>query len=179
MNPRGARRWLHASHALTTLALLATGFLIQWPDLRARVVGGYGRELAIVHVWVGWAFALAPPLALALAVHPLLADLARRLGPAETSRGRQAHVVITLVAGGLLSVTGIVLWWPDDSGALPLALLDASLEVHIWATWVFAVSLPMHLLAARRKIVERVRVALGGEPPPLFEFADDSDENLP
>lgn len=182
MSARGARRWLralHALHALTTLALLATGFLVQWPDLRARVVGGYGRELAILHVWVGWAFALAPLLALAFAARPLLADVARRFGPSETSRWRKAHVVVTLVAGSLLSVTGVALWWPDDFGAFPLAFLDASLEVHIWATWVFALSLPLHLLVARGKIVERVRVALGGEPPPLFEFADDSDEELP
>jgi cytochrome b subunit of formate dehydrogenase len=89
---------------------------------------------------------------------------------------RKAHVLITLVAGALLTLTGIALWVPRS---LPLALLDASLEVHIWATWVFAASLPVHLVVARRKIVERVRMALGGEPPPLFEFGDDADEEPP
>jgi cytochrome b subunit of formate dehydrogenase len=179
MNPRGARRLLHALHAWTTLALLATGFLIQWPDLRALVVGGYGRELATLHVWVGWVFTFAPPLALALSPRPLLADVARRFDPLEASRWRKAHVVITLVAGGLLGVTGVILWWPDDFGALPLATLDRSLDLHIAASWIFAVSLPLHLWVARREIWERVRLLLGGEPPPLFEFADDPDEDPP
>jgi cytochrome b subunit of formate dehydrogenase len=161
---------------VATLVLLATGFLIQWPDLRAQVVGGYGRELAEVHVWMGWAFAAAPALALALASRPLLDDLGRRLGSQEPLSWRKAHVVITLVAGALLTLTGIALW---VLGALPVALLDASLEVHIWATWVLAISLPVHLVVARRKIVERVRVALGGEPPPLFEFGDEADEESP
>jgi len=176
MTPVTTRRLLHTAHLIATLVLLATGFLIQWPDLRARVVGGYGRELAEVHLWVGWAFAAAPALALALVARPLLEDLGRRLGPQEPMSWRKAHVLITLVAGALLTLSGILLWVP---GALPLVLLDASLEVHIWATWVFAASLPVHLVVARRKIVERVRVALGGEPPPLFEFAEDTDEELP
>jgi cytochrome b subunit of formate dehydrogenase len=176
MTPVTTRRLLHQAHLVTTLVLLVTGFLIQFPDLRARVLGGYGRELAEVHVWLGWAFTAAPLLALALAARPLLADLGRRLGPREPMSWRKAHVAITLVAGALLTLTGIVLWVP---GRLPLALLDASLEVHIWATWIFTAALPVHLVVARRKIVERVRVALGGEPPPLFEFADDTDEELP
>jgi cytochrome b subunit of formate dehydrogenase len=176
MTPFTTRRLLHAAHVVATLVLLATGFLIQWPDLRAQVIGGYGRELAEVHVWMGWAFAAAPALALALASRPLLDDLGRRLGSQEPLSWRKAHVVITLVAGALLTLTGIALW---VLGALPVALLDASLEVHIWATWVLAISLPVHLVVARRKIVERVRVALGGEPPPLFEFGDEADEESP
>jgi cytochrome b subunit of formate dehydrogenase len=173
MTPFTTRRLLHAAHVVATLVLLATGFLIQWPDLRAQVVGGYGRELAEVHVWMGWAFAAAPAAALALAAQPLLADLGRRIGSEEPFSWRKAHVVITVVAGVLLTLTGIALWVP---GTLPVALLDASLEVHIWATWVLTISLPVHLVVARGKIVERVRIALGGEPPPLFEFADDDDE---
>lgn len=176
MTPFTTRRLLHAAHVATTLVLLATGFLIQWPDLRAFLVGGYGRELADVHVWMGCAFAGAPALALALAPRPLLADLGRRLGSSEPLSWRKAHVVITLVAGALLTVTGIALWMP---GSTPVALLDASVEVHIWTTWVVAISLPVHLVVARRKIVERVRIALGGEPPLLFEFGDEADEEPP
>jgi cytochrome b subunit of formate dehydrogenase len=177
MTPLGVRRLLHAAHAIAALVLVATGFLIEWPDLRARVVGGYGRQLASVHNWVGWAFAVAPGLALAVAARPLLADLGRRLGPPDPLTWRNVHIVITLVTSVLLIATGIVLWWPDD---LPLALLDASLEVHTWTTWVFAASIPVHLIAARHQIVERTRLLLGGEPPPLFEFADDDpDEDAP
>jgi hypothetical protein len=31
-------------------------------------------------------------------------------------------------------------------------------------------------VAARRKIAERLRLALGGEPPELFEFVDDPED---
>jgi len=167
-----ARRLLHLTHAVTTLALLATGFLIEWPDLRARVVGGYGRQLADVHVWVGWAFAAAPLLAAAAAAGPLFADLAQRVGPSDAQTWKKAHVLITLAAGALLTVTGVVLWW---SGDVPVAVQDVSLEIHIVATWVLALSLPVHVFEARRKIAESVRLRLRGGPPPLFEFADEED----
>jgi cytochrome b subunit of formate dehydrogenase len=176
MSPLTTRRLLHAVHGVTTLVLLATGFLIQWPDLRARLVGGYGRELADVHVWMGWAFVAAPVLALPLAARPLLADLRRRLHRQEPLSWRKAHVAITLAACAVLTLSGIALWVPLS---LPVGLLDASVEAHVWATWAVTLSLPVHLVVARRKIAERVRVLLGGEPPPLFEFADDPDEKSP
>jgi len=169
-----ARRLLHVAHAATTLALLATGFLIEWPDLRARVVGGYGRQLADIHVWIGWAFAAAPLLAVAAAARPLIADLAQRLGPPDPLTWKKAHVLLTLAAGVLLTATGVVLWWPGD---VPVALQDASLEIHIVATWVLALSLPVHLVEARRKMAELVRHHLRGGPPPLFEFTDEEDDS--
>jgi cytochrome b subunit of formate dehydrogenase len=172
MTPTTPRRLLHAAHVVTPLPLLVTGFLIEWPDLRAQIVGGYGRELAEIHLWFGWAFAAAPALALAFSARPLLADLAGRLRSPDLNTWRRLHVVITLVASALLVVTGIVLWW---TGRLPLVLQDVSLEIHIWATWVLAVSLPVHLVEARRAIADRVRLYLTGEPPPLFEFDDDED----
>ena len=173
MTATATRRLLHATHTITSLALLATGLLIEWPDLRARVVGGYGRQLAEIHVWLGWVFAAAPVLALAVAARPLFADLTERLGPPDPIAWRKVHIVITLAASALLTVTGFLLWWSDD---LPLVLEDASLEVHIWMTWLLALSLPVHLFEARRKIRERARLYLKGEPPPLFEFADDEED---
>ena len=175
MGPATARRLLHMVHGVTTLVLLATGFLIQWPDLRALVVGGYGRELARYHLWFGWAFAAAPLLGLA-AAGALLADLRERLGPPDPITWRKLHIVITGVGSALLTATGILLWGLDE----PLIVQDVALEIHIWATWVLTASLPIHLVVARRKIVERVRLLSGGEPPPLFEFDDeDSDPEDP
>jgi hypothetical protein len=172
MSPAAARRLLHTSHGVTSLALIATGFLILWPDLRARLLGGYGRELAQVHLGLGWAFAVAPLLALG-AARALFEDLRRRLGPPEGITWQKLHIGITLAASALLTASGIVLGHLPD---LPLAVQDASLDAHIWATWVVAASLPLHLVAARRKIAERVRLLAGGEPPPLFEFADGEDD---
>lgn len=155
------RRALHAGHALTTLVLIATGLLIGFPDLRARLVGGYGRELADVHVYVGLAFIAIPALAAAVATPSLYRDTVRRLGPPDALTWRKLHIVLTLVAGLLLTVSGLALWL--DAG-MPLAVSDAALAVHEILTYVLAAALPVHLIAGRRKIVERARVLLGREP---------------
>jgi cytochrome b subunit of formate dehydrogenase len=173
MNPATARRLLHGAHAAATLVLLATGFLIEWPELRGRLVGGYGRELGRIHVWIGWAFAAAPAVALLAAARPLLTDVRARLGPPNPIGWRKLHIVISLAASGLLVVSGIVLWWPSE---VRLPLLDACLAIHIGCTWLLAATLPLHLVAARAKIAERIRHPLGSEPPPLFEFADDETD---
>ena len=174
MTPLTTRRLLHAGHGVATLALLATGFLIQWPDLRAQLVGGYGRQLAEIHLWSGWVFILAPLLALMPGTAgAVFADLRRRLGPPDGITWRKLHIVITLLGSVLLGVSGIVLWGFQD---LPQLVQDVSLEVHIWATWVFTATLLLHLAVARRATVERVRLLLGGEPPPLFEFVDDDPD---
>ena len=172
MTPVTKRRLLHAAHGVTVVALLATGFLIQWPDLRAKLVGGYGRELAEFHLWFGWAFAAAPLLVVG-AAGAVYADLRRRLGPPDPITWRKLHIVTTGVTGVLLTVSGIILWAFHE---LPLIVQDVSLEIHIWATWVVAASLPVHLVVARREIVERVRRLGGAEPPPLFEFADEDPD---
>jgi cytochrome b subunit of formate dehydrogenase len=153
MTPAATRRLLHTVHGVTTLALLVTGWLIQWPDLRAQLVGGYGRELARFHLWFGWAFAAAPLLA-GGAAGALFADLQQRLGPPDPITWRKLHIVITGVASVLLTASGIILWRFHE---LPLIVQDVSLEIHIWATWVVAASLPVHLVVARLKIAERVR----------------------
>jgi cytochrome b subunit of formate dehydrogenase len=171
MTPAATRRLLHAVHGVTTLALLVTGCLIQWPDLRAQVVGGYGRELAQLHLWFGWAFAAAPLLA-GRSAGALFADLQRRLGPPDPITWRKLHIVITAVASGLLTASGIILWQFHE---LPLLVQDISLELHIWATWVVAALLPVHLVVARRKIAERARW-LRGDEPRLFEFGEEDPD---
>ena len=45
MNPGTLRRALHLLHAITALALVASGALIAFADLRASLVGGYGRVI--------------------------------------------------------------------------------------------------------------------------------------
>lgn len=151
MTPAATRRLIHAIHGVTSLALIFTGCLIEWPDLRARFVGGYGRELARIHLWFGWAFAAAPLLA-AGAAGALFEDLKRRFGPPDAVTWRKLHVAITGIASVLLTASGIILWRFHE---LPLLVQDISLEIHNWATWVIVAMLPVHLVAARRKIAER------------------------
>ncbi len=170
------RRGLHAAHAVTALALLVTGLLILWPELRSRTLGGYGREVGEIHVYLGLVFAIAPVLAWLLAPRGLLADLWKQIDPSGLrSSWRRTHIVVSIIASAALSLSGLVLWLAVD---LPIPLWDAADQVHVVCHWIVMLSLPLHVVVARRKIAERVRLMLGGEPPELFEFADDHDEEL-
>lgn len=154
MNLAWVRRGLHATHALTSLILLATGVLLWEPDLRARLVGGFGREILQAHMWAGWVFIAAPGLAGLLAARLLLGDLTRRLGPPDGLTWKKFHIVTSLVLGGVLSATGVLLWIDLD---LSVAWLDRLADLHLAATWVLAATLPLHLFSARRKILARIR----------------------
>ncbi len=158
--PATARSALHAIHTLASLVLVATGMLIQWPELRARVLGGYGRELALLHEQSAVVFLAAPALALAFAGRPLLRDASARLRRPHLT-WRKAHLALSLVLSLALSASGAVIWL--DAG--PLWLLDASVQVHVWSTWAFLAALVVHLAFARRKIREAVEVRLGLRAP--------------
>ncbi len=168
------RRGLHALHAVAGLALVVTGLLILLPDLRSSTLGGYGREVGLVHVYLGLLFAVAPVLAWMWVPRGLLAgswERIRQQGPGAT--WRRAHIVVTLVASAALSLSGVIMWLGTD---LPTAIWDATDQVHVVCHWVVTLSLPVHLLVSRRRIAERVRLALGSEPPDPFEFGDELDE---
>lgn len=168
------RRGLHAAHAVMALALLATGLLILWPELRSRTLGGYGREVGEIHIYLGLAFAIAPLLAWLLAPRGLLANLWEQIDASGLrSRWRRTHIVVSIIASPALTLSGLVLWLGDD---LPIVVWDGADLVHVVCHWVVTISLPLHVVVARRKIAERVRLMLGGEPPELFEFTDDPDE---
>jgi cytochrome b subunit of formate dehydrogenase len=174
MSPAQVRRTGHAVHAVTTLVLIATGLLIEWPELRARLFGGYGLQLSAVHHWAGALFALAPMLAAAIAARPLARDLRRRLGPPDPVSWKKIHIVATLVLTVLLAGTGALLW--IDPG-VPIAVFDATVQVHVISTWGIIASLPIHLTAARRKIADVVAVALGLRGLPALEFPLDDEES--
>src|SRR5512134_2723269 len=110
MTPGTLRRSLHHLHVVATLVLLATGFLIEYPELRAALLARRDRWLDELHLWMGFAFLAAPVLALALAARPLLADLRRRFGPPDAWSWRNAHIALTLGVGAALAVSGLVLW---------------------------------------------------------------------
>lgn len=172
MNVGSVRRALHTVHAGSSLFLIGTGVLIHWPELRLRLVGGYGLTIASIHEWLGFAFIAAPLLSLGLAARPLFRDLRSRLGPPDPATWRNLHIVLTLVMSALLSLSGVALW---RQARLSVSVADLSLELHIWSSWAIAISIPIHLLAARRKIVEIVAVRLGLRPPPEMDsFFDES-----
>ena len=159
------RRALHTGHVLATFVLLATAALLEWPELRARVIGGYGATVVSVHLWAAVVFMAAPVLAMALASRKLLDDLRHRLtlhGP-WPGRWRKTHIVLSIVATVVLSASGIALWADDY---VPRGLWDLSRSGHVVFSVVIAAALPIHLVYERRRIVGRLRemVGLGAEP---------------
>jgi cytochrome b subunit of formate dehydrogenase len=174
LNTGLVRRGLHVVHAASALALLATGLLLGAPDLRARLLGGYGREIAAWHDVGACAFLTAPVLALALAARPLVIDLRTRLGPPDGLTWRKVHIALTLALSTLLSGSGLVLW---GGAEVPMAIYDGALGLHVAAAWALALALPLHLVAARRKLAARVREILrGGPEDALFDPECDPDE---
>jgi cytochrome b subunit of formate dehydrogenase len=152
------RRGLHGSNAALTLALLASGLLIAVPDLRGFLVGGYGREILDFHLWCGAVMLALPLMALGTGARPLLSDLLGRLRMAA-SAWRGLYVAASFALSLVAVVSGIVVWAPVE---LPLPILDASLAIHTWSSWGLAAAVAIHIVAARRRIVARVRTARAG-----------------
>ena len=169
MSPIGIRRAVHHVYTVVGIVLLATGALLAWPDLRAQVIGGYGRETLDVHLWAGWIMLATPVLAL-LALRPIWCDLVRRLGPPDGITWRKINIVLTLVAAVALAGSGVLLWL--DRG-LSVAVIDAALFVHDALSWLILAALVVHVVAAWRKIVVRTREILGLESEPPFPFDDE------
>jgi membrane protease YdiL (CAAX protease family) len=176
VNPVWVRHALHHVYALTAIVLMITGVFLTLPDLRGRLLGGYGRETLEVHLWAGWVFLAAPPLALALGRGKLLDALRERLS--EGRAWRRFHMASVLIAGFLLGLTGIALWLDFE---LPPTLADLTSNVHEWLSWFVIAELCVHVVVAWRKTYERTRMLLGLSPvgagedaeAELFEFADD------
>ena len=177
LDPVTARHALHHLYAAAAITLMTTGVFLTLPDLRARLIGGYGRQILEIHLWAGWLYLAAPPVALGLAPRGLLAALSERLGRSDGRTWRRFHMASVLVGGFLLGTTGVILWWDPK---LPGAVGDLVSNIHEIMSWFVIAELGVHLVASRRKTFERARGLLGlggprGTDPEqdLFEFADD------
>ena len=159
MSPVGIRQALHHVHSVSAIVLMATGIFLTLPDLRAWLIGGYGRQILDIHMWAGWIFIAAPPVALALGARKLVRFAQLRLGAAGGMSWRKIHIVSSLLAAFLLGVSGVVMWW--DPIQMPRWLSDVAIDMHIWLSWFVIAELVLHLVAARRPIVQRTREWLG------------------
>lgn len=176
LDPVFVRHALHHTYAITGIVLMITGIFLTLPDLRGRLLGGYGRQILDVHLWAGWVFLAVPPLALLLGRGALLSALRERLS--EGRAWRRFHMASVVVAGFLLGLTGIALWLDVE---MPRTLADLTSNVHEWLSWFVIAELGVHIVVAWRKTYEGARTLLGlspvgtGEDPEeeLFEFADD------
>lgn len=128
----------HALNAIVFLALAATGFLLQFPTLRASITGGHSLTLVAVHRGAGL---ILPLLAGLLAV--VVWNTRRR------RRGAWAHLSAVGVTTALLFCSGLALW---GGRAVPIEVLDQAQAIHVWATYAALAVLAVHLsqTAARR-----------------------------
>lgn len=175
-DPVYVRHALHHVYAIAATVLMVTGVFLTLPDLRARWIGGYGRQILEWHLWAGWVYLAAPPVALLLGRRDLLLALRERLSGDRA--WRRFHMTSVVLAGFLLSVTGVLLWLDVE---MSRGLADLVSDTHEWLSWFVIAELGVHVIAAWRKTLERARWLLGfapvgtGEDPEkdLFEFADD------
>jgi len=94
----GARyRWVHAIYACIVIVLIATAIPIQFPDLRASLVGGYGRSFATVHEWAGVAMLALPVVVFAATPRMALETIAIRSYRREHFRLHAVNLWFTLV----------------------------------------------------------------------------------
>lgn len=148
------RSWLHNGNVILSFTLLITGLLMMFPDFRSQLIGGFGRELGLVHLWVGWGF-LAFPLLFLPVAKTLWSETQKRLSTKTPMRWRKVNLGFALAFAIGINLTGVILWWNDQ---VPLFVLDASLLLHQILTFAFIVSLSVHLYMARRGIAARLRV---------------------
>ncbi len=153
---------------------MASGLLISYPEMRGRLVGGYGSQILDVHLWFGWAYLAVVLLIPLLAPTALARDVRQRLGPPDPALSwKKIYLVCTLLAATLVTASGLLLWLELRASS---AVQEAALQVHLGVTWYLLASIPMHLVLARRKIVARTREILGiDRPDEFFEMFDEEE----
>jgi hypothetical protein len=159
---RTPRRALHALHATNFLVLTATGLLIQFPEWRASLLGGYGTLLSATHRWCSVVFGVLPIL-MVLWIGPWLWRDAWKNASRRNGRPIRRGNLIAAMAGAVGFVgTGAILWW-DPPGA-PRALFDVSLLIHRVLTYGGLAVLVAHLFWIRRLLWAKARVAMAWRP---------------
>jgi len=145
---------LHLWYTAVVLALIVTGLPIQFPDLRATIVGGYGSTIAAVHEWTGVAMTVIPVLAFALAPRRALETIRARTWRRDDFRFHAINLWFTLVSGAIFIVSGLLMWFP---AAMPDLVLDVSAELHRAFACALYVALPLHLVSSRVRIIASVK----------------------
>ena len=141
-------RILHATNALLTLALIATGFLITYPDLRAELIGGYALQLSKLHRSSALLYLGIPTLIFVTAPLAVGRNIGWRVWSIDRSRWQQVHLRCYLLAVVAVILSGALMWL--DIQWSP-AILDATAAVHLGASWLIVASIPLHLATIARR----------------------------
>jgi hypothetical protein len=153
IRPSKIRRWVHDWYAALAVALLITGFLITYPDLRSAVLGRYGFYMPEIHNWAGGFFIGLPIVGAFFRGKENWTHLKKRMFNMSKIQWRQIHLSGTWIAGITFALSGLILWWEKG---IPLFIMDAMFAIHLWLAWLFLFATLYHLIAARRAIVVRV-----------------------
>ncbi len=150
-----ARTLLHTGHLLIFLLLLASGWLLWSPDLRAAVTGGYSLLVRETHRWGGVAFVVLPvPILLRFGVKSLFGPPARR---SLRTVWQGVHLGLTALMSAVFALTGFVVW---GKHLFPEQAVEASLEVHDWLTYAAIALVAFHLCeVAVATLIARLQAA--------------------
>jgi cytochrome b subunit of formate dehydrogenase len=158
----GRQRTFHLANALASVALIGTGLLISYPDIRAQLIGGYAMQLSKWHHWIGVAFIAMPLLWLLKDPAALLHTVRWYLGAVRLDLWRKLHYGVSLLACVILAITGAVLWLNVE---IDRAMADTMVGAHVVATWVLLFTIPLHLLSAVLRVGRAKRRHAGREQP--------------
>ena len=153
MTPYEVRKWVHRFVGMAALILVSTGTLVTLPDFRNLVIGGHGQMLSDIHMWIGFLFISAPIVALITRGREIFENLKKRLIDAPKMTWRRFHLGLTVFSGTLMSITGGVLLFDSKIVELPILLMDVFFWFHLAGAWILGLTLPIHLVMARKGIV--------------------------
>ncbi|RMD81331.1 MAG: cytochrome b/b6 domain-containing protein [Candidatus Dadabacteria bacterium] len=156
--PWASYPWLHFFYAVVALGLVATGLLIQFPDLRARFVGGYGQTLAWWHEWAGVAMLVLPALWFAVSPSAAWETLVLRSWRRDKLALHAVNLWFTIVSGIVFVVTGFLLWFQRT---LPDPVIDWSYVLHDVFSYALYVMIPIHVVISLGRTVRNLRARLG------------------
>jgi len=157
VEPWASYPWVHFFYGAVVLGLVATGVLIQFPDLRAKLIGGYGQLLAAWHEWLGVAMVAIPVAAFALGPSAAIETVQLRSWRRDKLGFHALNLWFTIVSGVVFIVTGFVLWF---AGSFPDAAVDWSYDLHDWFSYALYVLLPLHVVTSFGRTVRNLRARL-------------------
>ncbi len=149
--------WLHFFYAVVALALVGTGLLIQFPDLRARFVGGYGQTLAWWHEWTGVAMLVLPVLWFVLAPSAAWDTIVLRSWRRDKLALHAVNLWFTIVSGTVFVITGFLLWFQRT---LPDPVIDWSYVLHDVFSYALYVMIPVHIVISLGRTLRNLRARL-------------------
>ncbi len=155
--PWASYPWFHFLYATVVFVLVATGLLIQYPDWRARLIGGYGQTVAWWHEWAGVAMLVVPLLAFALGPAEAWETIQLRSWRLEKLAIHAINLWFTIVSGAVFVVTGFLLWFQRG---LPDPVIDWSYTLHDVFSYALYVMIPLHVLASLGRTVRNLRARL-------------------